>query len=123
MDAPEESNPPTSRCTTLRGWFRPCMPDARRALALFGMAFVMGVVYVSTWGGPPEFWQQIFGPSVMMACGEGFVNPHLDDVPGLEDFLYLHAETFPCENIPADVRVLPADTSAMEYDAVQEFHP
>ncbi len=123
MDAPEESNPPTSRWTTLRGWFRPCMPDARRALALFGMAFVMGVVYVSTWGGPPEFWQQIFGPSVMMACGEGFVNPHLDDVPGLEDFLYLHAETFPCENIPADVRVLPADTSAMEYDAVQEFHP
>ncbi|MCF6285098.1 MAG: hypothetical protein L3K26_07900 [Candidatus Hydrogenedentes bacterium] len=123
MSSPEESTTTTALSHTLRRWFRVLWPEGSRVVALSFTAFFMGVLYVSTWGGAPEFWQQIFGPSVMMACGEGFSNPNLDEVPGLEDFLYLRAETFDCENIPADVALLPEDHGDMSYDAVQAFHP
>ncbi len=123
MSAPEAATA-TSRFThTLRGWIHSCWPEGSRVLALFFSAFLIGVIYVSTWGGPPEFWQQIFGPSVMVACGEGFNNPHLDDVPGLEDFLYLRADSFDCGNIPEDARFLPEDHGDLSYDEVQAFHP
>jgi len=123
METPEVSTLNLRLRRALGRGFRALWPEGSRAAALFVAAFFMGVVYVSTWGGPPEFWQQIFGPSVMMACGEGFTNPRLDEVPGLEDFLYLRAETFDCGNIPEGVAVLPENTLEMPYDDVQAFHP
>lgn len=87
------------------------------------MACTIGAIYVSTWGGSPEFWQQVFGPAVMTACGYGYTNPMMSEVPGLEDFLYLRSESFDCENIPKDVTLLPQDTSGMSYDEIQAFHP
>lgn len=107
--------------------FRRCWRVARqeflRVSALFTTAFVIGAIYVSTWGGPPEFWQQVFGPAVMTACGHGYTNPMMSEVPGLEDFLYLRSDTFDCGNIPDDVTLLPQDTSGMSYDEIQAFHP
>lgn len=109
--------------TALRQFRAAVWPDAGRAATLFFTAFAIGVVYVSTWGGQPEFWQQIFGPSVMTACGRGFTNPDVAQVPGLEDFLYLRSGSFDCASFPADVAVLPEDHDGMDYDAVQAFHP
>lgn len=117
----------SAKSLVFRAFWRRCLavlwPEIRIVLPLFISAFFVGVVYVSTWGGQPEFWQQVFGPSVMAACGHGFTNPHLDDVPSLEDFLYLRADRFDCAAIPADVRLLPADTAGMTYDEIQAFHP
>ncbi|MCC6143173.1 MAG: hypothetical protein IT368_05135, partial [Candidatus Hydrogenedentes bacterium] len=94
-----------------------------RVSALFSTAFVIGAIYVSTWGGPPEFWQQVFGPAVMTACGHGYTNPMMSEVPELEDFLYLRSDSFDCANIPTDVTLLPQDTSGMTYDEIQAYHP
>lgn len=103
--------------------WRAARGEVCRAGALFGVAFIVGAIYVSTWGGAPEFWQQVFGPSVMTACGRGFTNPHMSEVPALEDFLYLRAQTFDCASIPDQVTLLPDDTSGMPYDEIQAFHP
>ncbi len=105
-----------------RGW-RVAGQEFLRVSSLFATAFVIGAIYVSTWGGPPEFWQQIFGPAVMTACGHGYTNPMMSEVPGLEDFLYLRSDTFDCANIPDNVTLLPQDTSGMSYDEIQAFHP
>lgn len=123
MDSPPENTTPPQRFAWLRRVWATLRPDLARALAFFLAAFAIGVIYVSTWGGTPEFWQQIFGPSVMMACGEGFTNPKLDEVPGLEDFLYLREDRFDCSNIPEAYDRLPEDTRAMDYDLVQTYHP
>lgn len=97
--------------------------ECLRVAGLFSAAFLIGAIYVSTWGGPPEFWQQVFGPAVMTACGHGYTNPMMSEVPGLEDFLYLRSDTFDCANIPDNVTLLPQDTSGMSYDEIQAFHP
>src|SRR5688572_6811632 len=81
--------------------------ECLRVSGLFAAAFIIGAIYVSTWGGPPEFWQQVFGPAVMTACGRGYTNPMMSEVPALEDFLYLRSETFDCASIPNNVTLLP----------------
>lgn len=107
----------------LRHCWRVAGHEILRVSSLFIAAFVIGAIYVSTWGGPPEFWQQVFGPAVMTACGHGYTNPMMSEVPGLEDFLYLRSDTFDCASIPENVTLLPQDTSGMTYDEVQAFHP
>lgn len=97
--------------------------DLRAAAILFLAAFLTGPIYTGTWGEKPEFWQQVFAPSVMAACGHGFNNPDLREIPALEDFLYLRAPDFDCAGIPAGVTILPRDTSGMTYDEIQAFHP
>jgi len=107
----------------LRRCWRVAGHEFLRVLSIFTTAFLIGTIYVSTWGGPPEFWQQVFGPAVMTACGHGYTNPMISEVPGLEDFLYLRSDTFDCANIPDNVTLLPQDTSGMSYDEIQAFHP
>ena len=107
----------------LRRCWRVAGREFLRVSAIFATAFVIGAIYVSTWGGPPEFWQQVFGPAVMTACGHGYTNPMMSEVPGLEDFLYLRSDTFDCASIPDNVTLLPQDTSGMTYDEIQAFHP
>ena len=50
-------------------------PDLRIATVLFVLASSVGMVYVSTWGRTPHFFQELFGPAVLFACGRGFENP------------------------------------------------
>ncbi|HPO16476.1 MAG TPA: hypothetical protein PLI09_23770 [Candidatus Hydrogenedentes bacterium] len=52
------------------------------------LSAVTAMVYVSTWGGTPHFFQELFGPPAMYACGHGFVNPVLEKTPGLDAFLH-----------------------------------
>jgi hypothetical protein len=115
------SKPPVSRFT--RRCWRFAGSEAIRVMGLFVTAAVIGAIYVSTWGGLPEFWQQVFGPAVMTACGRGYTNPMMSEVPGLADFLYLRSESFDCAAIPDNVTLLPQDTSGMTYEEIQAFHP
>ena len=52
-------------------------------------------------GGKPWFYQEEFGPAVMMACGHGYVNPDTTTAPGLETFLHLGRDTFSCTDLAA----------------------
>ncbi|HOZ48991.1 MAG TPA: hypothetical protein PK468_20480 [Candidatus Hydrogenedentes bacterium] len=71
------------------------------------VAASIGMIYLETWGGRPMFWQPIFGPGVMWACGHEYRNPALDQAPGFREFLFSERECFPCENIPADIDMAP----------------
>ncbi|NIA16196.1 MAG: hypothetical protein GWP08_19205, partial [Nitrospiraceae bacterium] len=66
--------------------------DARIALVLFACAAVTGMTYVSNWGGTAYFYQRLFGPAVMFACGRGYVNPDLTQAPELAGFLHVEDE-------------------------------
>ena len=81
--------------------------DAVIALALFACAATTGLTYLHTWGGRPQFWQPIFGPAVMWACGRGYVNPALSQTPELEDFLYQRTNRFDCGTLPEKLDIAP----------------
>ncbi len=82
-------------------------PDVTLALLIFVTAASIGMTYLETWGGRPTFWQVLFGPGVMWACGHEYRNPALDEVPGFEAFIRARSECFSCENIPEDVETAP----------------
>ena len=89
--------------------------DFRVAVALFCVAAVTGMVYVSTWGSTPHFYQELFGPSALFACGRGFVNPVEGDCPALDDFLHppMHTwepppvDKFDCAALPERLETQP----------------
>ncbi|MBI2425726.1 MAG: hypothetical protein HYV27_23065 [Candidatus Hydrogenedentes bacterium] len=84
--------------------------DVQVALLLALLAAITAMVYTSTWGGTAHFYQESLGPSVMMACGHGYVNPDLDKLPELRAFL--HPVMSSTESpVPAqfDGTTLPAD--------------
>jgi hypothetical protein len=89
----------------LKRLVRPSL-DIKIAMALFLLASVVGMGFVSSWSGIPIFYQRgLFGPAVMWACGRGFENPVISQVPALADFLGLRAAAFSCDALPTDVRV------------------
>lgn len=99
-------------------------PDFRIALALFVLGAAVGMAYFATWGGKPQFWQETtFTPAVMWLSGQGWNNPMVSDVPGLEDFLYARVDRFDPTTIPPDLRLLPADTTGMSFDEINAYHP
>ncbi len=87
------------------------LPAWRRAWAIEG-AIVLAVFLISAWWGasywtasfaagrPPVFRQDHFEPSVMIACGKGFVISDKQPKP-LADFLEERTDTFSCDQIPA----------------------
>lgn len=83
--------------------------ELRVVVVLFMLAATVGMLYLHTWGGQSMFWQPIFGPAVMWACGRGYVNPALKHAPELEEFLYARAERFSREDLPEDIEVVPWD--------------
>ncbi len=62
--------------------------DGRIALALACIAACTAVIYVSTWGRTPHFFQETYGPAVMLATGHGFISPDLAQLPELDTFLH-----------------------------------
>lgn len=69
--------------------------------AIFALAAAVGGFYTDLFGGYARFEQSNYAPAVMVALGRGFVNPELDDVPGLEEFLRL--DTRVLSITPADL--------------------
>lgn len=99
-------------------------PEVRTVALLFFTGAVVAMIYNATWGGPPQYWRNTtFMQSLMWACGHGFENPRVAQVPGLADFLDGKADTFDCGCIPADVDLLPRDVSNLSYDEIQAYHP
>jgi hypothetical protein len=99
------------------------LPDISRAAriecliaaSIFTVAACGSMVYVSTWGQTADILQTSYGPSVMLGCGRGFVNPRAADVPELVAFLQpdLHRDgpplidAFDCALIPEDLATVP----------------
>ena len=52
-------------------------------------------------GGKPWFYQEEFGPAVMMACGRGYVNPDPATAPALDSFLQRTRDSFSCSDLGA----------------------
>lgn len=94
------------------------------AVVLFAVGAFAGMVYSASWGGKAQFWQNTtFMQSLMWACGRGFENPRVSQVPGLEAFLNGDTDSFDCGCIPGDADVLPRDTRGMTYDEIDAYHP
>jgi hypothetical protein len=80
--------------------------DAAIAVLLFGAAVWAGTAYVHTVlaaGAEAKFYQNEFGPAVMVACGRSYVSPSLEAVPSLTAFLRQQRESFACADLPATV--------------------
>ena len=83
--------------------------------AIFVLASFWGMVYVSTWGRTADILQASYGPSVMLACERGFVNPKASEVPELVAFLQPDQhrdgppliDRFDCGLLPADMAIVP----------------
>lgn len=58
-------------------------------------------------GGKPRFYQGEFGPAVMSACGQGYLNPDLEHLPELKAFLNLERDTIDCAVLGASVTTMP----------------
>lgn len=67
---------------------KPYAWDCLVALIVCVVCAAGGMLYVATWRGTAHFFQELFGPSVMLACGHGFENPDLAQLPELEAFLF-----------------------------------
>ncbi|NJL73357.1 MAG: hypothetical protein HC888_18410 [Candidatus Competibacteraceae bacterium] len=101
-----------TRCATM-----PAMKlrDACTALLLFGTAAAIGMLYPATWGGTPHFFQELFGPAVLFACGHGWANPVDAEAPALQAFLHpaMHVNHPPatgacdCHDVPKDLPTAP----------------
>ena len=81
---------------------RPQFSEWRTCLGLLVIGFTLcfgAVKYYRSTGIQPAFYQQNFGPAVMMACGYGFTAPGANESPAsLSDFLQLRVQTFRCED-------------------------
>lgn len=55
----------------------------------------------------PQFYQRYFAPAVMQACGKGYINIPVTEIPSLKDFLTLKSDSFSCTDIPQEVSTQP----------------
>jgi hypothetical protein len=72
----------------------------------FLFAHWYGAVYRAG-GGVPSFYQDQFGPAVMLACGRGFIGVDSDVVPAFKAFLHQERATLSCDEVPAAARLIP----------------
>jgi hypothetical protein len=85
--------------TSRTSWWR---ADGWLALILFILAIAIASWYVPYFrasGGKPWFYQDEFGPAVMMACGLGYVNPDTAAQPALNEFLHRERDAIGCDEI------------------------
>ncbi len=96
---------------------------AYTATAIFVIAALVGMVYTATWGGTPHFYQSLFGPAVMWACGKEFAEPDTKNAPHLEAFLHpKYAFTHPPEVDRCPCTELPPDTPTHALSSFQHKH-
>ena len=80
------------------------MREIRTCLILLAVGFAISFTAVKLYrfqGQTPRFYQENFGPAVMLACGYGFTAPPSQATPAsLTDFLLLRTSTFRCEDFP-----------------------
>ena len=67
-------------------------------------------------GHQPVFYQQNFGPAVMMACGYGFTQPpYAAAPPSLLAFLRLERDDFNCGDLPQPMPTEPVSWNGTQY--------
>jgi hypothetical protein len=93
--------------------------DIKIALSIFTIGMVVGAIFISTSPIIPFFYQQYFGPAVMSACGRGYVQPELSQVPKLSNFLSVPADVpslkkarFSCSDLPKNLKTSKPDKFA-----------
>lgn len=83
---------------------KPLLSDARIVAVLFAAALILGTAYAVPWGGAPrgigKFAYWWFGPSVMIASGNGFVHTDIPKIPHLREFLRREIDTYPRDEAP-----------------------
>jgi hypothetical protein len=79
--------------------------DIKLAIVLLILGSIIGTLYISSFKGTPQFYQSYFGPSVMLACGKGLVNPDLSQAEKLSDFLNLKQNKISHKDIPENIKV------------------
>lgn len=65
----------------------PVLHDLRIAAILFCCAACIGMIYVNHWAGTSPTYPDLFAPAVMLAYGEGYINPDLNQIPKLNAFM------------------------------------
>jgi hypothetical protein len=94
--------------------------DARVVIVLAVVAAAFGMFYVRTWGGVPHFFQELYGPAVLFACGHGFGE---SPVPGQSEALdaFLRPlEQEPPGSVPCfDCGRLPDEIATQPWDAFE----
>lgn len=89
---------------------RAAAADAVIVALIFVVGFAAGVATVRSFrahGGVQDFWQIEFGPAVMLACGHGYRNAAVAQLPELLAFLQLKQDRFACANLPNRVPTHP----------------
>ena len=72
-------------------------------------AFVFTLWYLPAYraaGGASQFYQNEFGPSVMLTCGRGFVNADPTLAPAFAAFLTQQVDGLQCSDVPATIRIM-----------------
>jgi hypothetical protein len=98
---------PVTPTNDRRFWFvdseyRP-FRQACALLLLFFLSSWVGMTYVATYGQNGIYFQQYYGPAVMVASGRGFVNPVISASPALRDFLELRTRSLDVRELPASL--------------------
>jgi hypothetical protein len=74
-------------------------------VAMFLLGVVIGAGSLQLYragGGVPRFYQETFGPAVMMACGYGFTAPGATAPESVQAFLRLERQVLNCADFPAN---------------------
>ena len=83
------------------------------AVAAVGLAaFLFTQWYMPVYragGGTSQFYQNEFGPSVMLTCGRGFVNADVRQAPAFAAFLTQKVDGLQCTDVPAAIRIVELD--------------
>ena len=87
-------------------------------LILFLIIFsvILSEKFLRDWHGPGgSISTDLYIPSILFACGKGFVNTNPSDIPHLRSFLDFNEQTFSPEYIPSQFQ-------AQEMDTYQQYH-
>ena len=90
--------------------------DAAIVCAVLVLCSMWATRYWDVWiaqGNQPHFYQENFEPSVMIACGRGFVVSAVQPA-ALADFLEQRRDTFSCSDIPAGTKVTPSGSRMIQ---------
>lgn len=101
----ESSGVRENRQTIFAGRPRP-QRDLAIALILLCSASFWGTVYYHVWGlGQSVFYQELYGPAVMVALGKGYASPDLAAVPEIGKFLNNHrtVDRLAIESLPEKI--------------------
>jgi len=85
-------------------------------LCLITFSIIISEKSLRGWHGPGgSISTDLYIPSIMFACGKGFVNVNPNEIPHLRAFLDFQEQDFSPQNIPDDIQY-------QELDTYQQYH-